>query len=349
MRVRSLLVAGAVLVFASLPPSSLMPPAAAATAPADVVFRIRPLQKYQYYAFSYDTVQWAAWNEEGSTLAGMAAHDTLQLSGLTSAYLAFQADSGTFAAQLAAAIDESLRTGAFHLLANQIELSVYVRGAAGTPWWCVQRSTGLADASRLGGLPGTLAPLNGTASARFLDSLAYVPNGGVDSARVDDAVWLSGTTTGSPIVVQGESYTLARRLTLATPVQTTQAVCVLGCMAAAADFHARAAGDVTVEMFVGASPLDAPPAGPAHDLALAVPANPVRGDATFAFAVPAGRPARLEVFDVRGRRVAVLFEGPGDAAARQATWRGAGAPAGVYFARLASGREGRTVRFVRVP
>lgn len=321
----------------------------AATAPEDVVYRIRPYQKYQYYAFGNDTVQWAAWNEEGSTLAGAATGDTLVGTGFTAAAIAFQADSGTFAAQLAASIDEPLRTGAFHLLTNQIEVNTYVRGPAGTPWWCLQKNGGIAEASRLGGLPGTLAPLNGTASGRFLDSLAYVGNGGVDTSHVDDTKWYSGVTNGTAITVNGQTYTLARRVTLATPITTTQAVCILGCMTEAANFHARGAGDVTMEMFLGASPVDVGPTPAPAGIALALRTNPVRGAAVVEFVAPAGTRARLDVYDVRGRRVATLHEGPGDGVVRQASWRGEGAPAGVYFARLVAGGQSRGVRFVRLP
>ena len=320
----------------------------AATAREDVVYRVRPYQKYQYYAFVQDTVQWAAWNEEGSTLSGSTTRDTLANGGLTAATIAFQADSGRFAAQLAASIDEAMRTGGFHLLTNQIEVSTYVRGPAGTPWWCLQQNTGVAEASRLGGLPGTLAPLNGTSSGRFLDSLAAVSNGGVDSARVADTFWVSGVTGGTPITVNGQSYTLARRVTLATPVNTTQAVCILGCMAAAANFHARGAGDVTMEMFLGASPVGVPP-GPAAGLSLALPGQPVRGEATFELRAPSGAPARLEIFDVRGRRVATPFAGIADGGLHAVHWAAAGVPGGVYFARLSAGGESRRLRFVRLP
>lgn len=332
------------LLVLALPAVSL-----AATAREDVVYRIRPYQKYQYYAFGNDTVQWAAWNEEGSTLAGSATGDTLVGTGFTAAMIAFQADSGTFAAQLAASIDEPLRTGAFHLLTNQIEVNTYVRGPAGTPWWCLQKNLGVAEASRLGGLPGSLAPVNGTASGRFLDSLAAVSNGGVDTSRIDDTYWVSGVTSGAPIVVNGQSYTLARRVTLATPVTTAQAVCILGCMTAPADFHARGAGDVTMEMFLGANPVAVGDPPGRTGLSLALPRRPVRGEAVFELAAPAGRAARLEIFDVRGRRVATPFDGPGEGAVRLVRWPGTGAGGGVFFARLASAGESRILRFVRLP
>lgn len=341
----SLRLAGIALLIALGVPST----ASAATAPADVVFRVRPYQKYQYYAFSSDTLQWAAWNEEGSTLGGSSARDTVQSFGATVASLSFQADSGTFHAQLAASIDEANRTGAFHLLTNQIEVNVYVRGPANTPWWMLRRETGVGEASRLGGLPGGLQPVNGTASGRFLDSLAFVPNGGSDTTVVDSAYFLSGVTSGTTITVGGENYTFARKLTLATPVQTTQAVCILGCMTAAATFHARGAGDVTLEMFLGSNPAGAEHGGPDAGLRLAAGPNPFRSEAALAFVAPVGERARLEVFDLRGRRVATLFDGEGDGAEHRAHWRPGHEPGGVYFARLRSGTHETVVRLARLP
>lgn len=332
------------LLLALVPP----PLATAATAPEDVVFRIRPYQKYQYYAFGGDTVQWAAWNEEGSVLGGGSTRDTVQSFGATAASLSFQADSGTFHAQLAASIDEENRTGAFHLLTNQIEVNVYVRGPLGTPYWLLRRANGVAEASRLGGLPGSLQPVNGTVSGRFLDSLAFVGNGGVDTTSQHTAGFLSGVTGSPTIVVGGVNYTFARKLTLSTPLQTTQAVCILGCMTAPATFHAKGAGDVTLEMFLGSNPADVEESAVAAPLRLAAGPNPFRSEAALSFAAPQGERVRLEVFDLRGRRVATLFDGPGDGAEHVAAWRPAAGPGGVYFARLRAGGSERVVRLARL-
>lgn len=321
----------------------------AATAREDVVFRVRPYQKYQYYAFGGDTVQWAAWNEQGSVLGGSATHDTTQGAFGTIASLAFDADSGAFHATLAASIDEQNRTGAFHLLTNQIEVNIYVRGPAGTPYWLLRRADGVAEASRLGGLPGSLQPVNGTATGRFLDSLAAAPNGGVDTTSEHVAEFLSGVTNGTTITVGGVNYTFARKLTLSTPVQTTQAVCILGCMTAAATFHARGAGDVTLEMFLGSNPADATGGPGVAGLHLAAGPNPFRNESVLSFAAPEGERVRLEVFDLRGRRLATLFDGAGDGAGHVATWRPGREPGGVYFARLRSGGTERVVRLARLP
>jgi hypothetical protein len=68
--------------------------------------------------------------------------------------------------------------------------------------------------------------------------------------------------------------------------------------------------------------------------------NPFTTAATLAFAVPAPGDVRLEVFDVLGRRVAVLVDERLPAGAYEAALEAAGLPSGVYVARLAA--AGRT-------
>jgi hypothetical protein len=79
------------------------------------------------------------------------------------------------------------------------------------------------------------------------------------------------------------------------------------------------------------------PAGPAG-LQLAVAPEPAVTEARVSFALPAAGPARLEVLDVTGRRVALLADGPRPAGRYELRWspRRAGAGAGVYFIRLAT-------------
>lgn len=77
--------------------------------------------------------------------------------------------------------------------------------------------------------------------------------------------------------------------------------------------------------------------------------NPATGSIQLAFSLPASGPARLEVFDVRGRRCLTREVGsssPGTHSIRldaSADWG-----AGVYYARLRRGGESRTVRMVLV-
>jgi len=100
---------------------------------------------------------------------------------------------------------------------------------------------------------------------------------------------------------------------------------------------------------------DVPPGAPASVAAvlLAPPfPNPSRGEVALRFALSAPASVRLTIYDIAGRLVTTLADGPRAAGWHAATWRpdaGGGAPAGVYFARLEAGTTGRTVRIVRHP
>ena len=79
----------------------------------------------------------------------------------------------------------------------------------------------------------------------------------------------------------------------------------------------------------------------------AVYPNPVASSATVAYHLAQAGRVRLDVFDVLGRKVAVLAEGMREAGPQQATWQAQNAAAGVYLVRLTT--EGRvfTRRIVR--
>lgn len=88
--------------------------------------------------------------------------------------------------------------------------------------------------------------------------------------------------------------------------------------------------------------------GPRQALELApVFPNPARDVARFAVRLPAAAEVRLEVLDVRGRRVAVVADAAFEAGAHSLAWRRPeGVGAGVYFARLSSGARVMQRRFV---
>lgn len=97
--------------------------------------------------------------------------------------------------------------------------------------------------------------------------------------------------------------------------------------------------DVTLDtgpVRVGVEPEAPPrPAGPA----LAAFPNPFNPTVTIAWSLSAAGPARLEVYDLRGRRVRALLTGEHAAAAGAVRWdgrdeTGRAAPSGVYLARL---------------
>lgn len=101
------------------------------------------------------------------------------------------------------------------------------------------------------------------------------------------------------------------------------------------------------------------PAAPAGLRFLAPWPNPARGPLRFAADLPAAAQLRLEVVDVRGRLVGVVYDGVAPAGRWSAAWTPAtggkaALPAGVYLARLRLGfacgaTETQTRRFVLLP
>jgi hypothetical protein len=83
---------------------------------------------------------------------------------------------------------------------------------------------------------------------------------------------------------------------------------------------------------------------PAAVLSLAAAPNPARGTLQLALALPSSDPARIELFDLSGRRVAArtLAGRTGAHVVRLDETRGL--DPGVYVVRLTQGREARTRR-----
>ncbi len=67
--------------------------------------------------------------------------------------------------------------------------------------------------------------------------------------------------------------------------------------------------------------------------------NPFNPATRLAFRLPAGGPARLDIYDTSGRRVARLFDGDAPAGELHVDWRPAHLPAGLYLAALS--QDGR--------
>jgi hypothetical protein len=90
-----------------------------------------------------------------------------------------------------------------------------------------------------------------------------------------------------------------------------------------------------------------PDAGVAANVRLDPPApNPLADRATVRLALPTAARARLEVFDVLGRRVATLADGTLEAGAHSFTLDGRRLASGVHFCRLSAGPVQRVSRFV---
>lgn len=77
--------------------------------------------------------------------------------------------------------------------------------------------------------------------------------------------------------------------------------------------------------------------------------NPVRSSAVIAYSVgasAAGADLELAVYDLAGRRVATLADGPAVAGRHEVAWDASAAAAGVYLARLTVAGESHTTRLV---
>ncbi len=102
------------------------------------------------------------------------------------------------------------------------------------------------------------------------------------------------------------------------------------------------------------SPLDVESVPAAAALSLAAPApNPFHADAAIRFALPQAGDARLAVFDLQGRRVKTLLDGPAAAGAHELRWSGedgAGrrVATGVYFLRLETAAGTREQRLLHI-
>jgi hypothetical protein len=80
---------------------------------------------------------------------------------------------------------------------------------------------------------------------------------------------------------------------------------------------------------------EAPQAG-AVGAGVGVSPNPFAGSTTVRFTLEEPSEVRLAVYDVLGREVAVLVDGPLEAGAHAAAFDGSGLPSGVYVYRLAA-------------
>ncbi len=81
--------------------------------------------------------------------------------------------------------------------------------------------------------------------------------------------------------------------------------------------------------------------------------NPTRGPISISCGLPRRLDVRLSVFDLAGRRIATLSEGPHPEGPLFASWdghdeQGRRAPSGVYLLRLVAGEQVRTVRVLRL-
>ncbi|MEN9839725.1 MAG: hypothetical protein RL177_1204, partial [Bacteroidota bacterium] len=74
--------------------------------------------------------------------------------------------------------------------------------------------------------------------------------------------------------------------------------------------------------------------------------NPFNPSTAIRFSLRTSHIARLSVFDVLGREIAVLVDGTLPAGTHQVMFNGEGLASGVYLVRLTSGNEVRTIRMM---
>lgn len=321
------------------------PAAAQAAGPTDVYWSVHRVHKFQIYAFPADTLPWEHARFAGFDLNVASTHDTGTVNGPVSMRTDLVAGSGVLTADLATIAEIAAQRGLYHLLTNTLEIKAYVRGAPGTPCLVERVRAGRGLAWRLGGLPGGLQPVNGTSRATFADSSAYVPDGGVDSTALADSVVIPLLSTADTIRVNGELYSAVYGNSLLMPVHLTQAVCILGCMTAAANFLGEATGTLRIEVTPSVNPVSVPVGAPVP-IALSAAPNPVRGTGTVTFTALAGERASVAVFDPAGRCVARLWDGPATGAPQRLAWHPAGARPGVYLVRAESGGRATTAKVV---
>lgn len=77
--------------------------------------------------------------------------------------------------------------------------------------------------------------------------------------------------------------------------------------------------------------------------------NPFKSSTAIVVAGPTSRPVRVSVYDVQGRRVALLTSPGGDAATARLVWSPVGLPAGLYYARVEQGGYTQTIGLVQIP
>ena len=86
----------------------------------------------------------------------------------------------------------------------------------------------------------------------------------------------------------------------------------------------------------------------APTLSVGIRPNPTAGPASVSVWVPTAGPVRVDVYDVVGRRVATIADGPAEAGALEVTLEGSRLPAGTYLVRATAGAEAATRQFVVV-
>jgi hypothetical protein len=75
--------------------------------------------------------------------------------------------------------------------------------------------------------------------------------------------------------------------------------------------------------------------------------NPFNPSTVIRYYLPAVARVTLKVFDVLGREIATLVDGPTQAGPHSVTWNASSVGSGVYFARLIAADPGGGIRYVK--
>jgi len=329
--------------------SLIAPVSARCAAPNDVLFIAQLDQHFQYGPFTGNVRPWDNFGQQGAFIGHQEfTHDSTLTYGSVSVFAAVSADTGLLIADLDSYAQIEVRAGISHTIVTSWTIDVYVRGAASTPYWIIEKEVGDLDASRFGGVAGSLQPVNGTATASFADTSDVVDYTGELAKSVNELNVFSGVT-GATIMWNGDTYSHARTLKLTTLAQATQTFCALGCMAAADTMTAHAGGHGEIAVYPYVSPLSVPPleAGDAQ-LAVHVWPDPLRSLGTIAFRAPTGALATVDVLDLRGALVRRVFDGAASGREQNVPWRTGGVSPGIYFVRVIAGGRNVTTRVALV-
>ncbi len=345
-------VSAAVLAITGAAALAIPAPSSGQALPGDVYFSADVFQRFKYYVFASNYVQWEDETIEGTSLVYSAVHDTTTQHGSIHISTDVLAEAGRLEFNLNSEMSLSAQFGVFHETYNNLTARLYIRGPSGTPYDMTITTSGILEASREGGLPGTLRPVNGTSIAQFEEDRLWIQNGGTFSLPLDDFEVVSGTT-GPEILIDGETYSRVIQRVFTSYGSISQALCVLGCMQAPATFHSLVDAHVAINVYPGGvagmgDAAEGPEPAATPRLTLAAAPNPARGTTTVSFAAPAGDGAVVDVLDVSGRKIARLFAAPATGHTQTVSWDAAGIPAGIYFLRAEQGSAATTTKLTLV-
>ncbi len=74
--------------------------------------------------------------------------------------------------------------------------------------------------------------------------------------------------------------------------------------------------------------------------------NPFNATMTLQYSLLQSSGVTIEIYNIVGQQVAIIFEGDKQAGQHTFTWDASGFPSGVYFARLEAGKDSESIKVV---